>query len=511
MPPPPTAPVRRLLFGILAVNGCLALATANAEPTAIDPKNPPQGVLIDHWFAVMMGDTKTGHMRSTLRREGDDILASLDMSISLRRGETSVGIAIEQSYRETLSGLPLEIKNVLSMAGQPIKQSGRIQDGQVHFVSEQFGVKTERTYSFDPEVKFPWGQYLEQLRHGLKPDVAYSLKAYDPMVSPSSSFRNEIKIIGPETVTLWNQPQRAIKVRTTSHLAAPVVSDLWVDEAGFPLIMEMNLGIATFRILRADREAALREEIAPEVFLSTFVTARGTVDRSAKRITYRLSITKGELPELPSTGMQSVRRIDAQTAELTVTRQDWTTLSTSPSPPPQPIMNDFLRASTYADARDPLIVDLARQATRSAKTQAEKADALRVFVSEYVTSKSLDIAFATASEVARTRQGDCTEHSVLLGAMARSAGLPSRGVAGLVMMTKGERSEARFGYHMWTQVYIGDQWMDIDAAFNQTECDPTHIALSIMSLNDETLIEGSLALLQLVGRLQIEIIEPAGK
>ena len=39
---------------------------------------------------------------------------------------------------------------------------------------------------------------------------------------------------------------------------------------------------------------------------------------------------------------------------------------------------------------------------------------------------------ATAAEVARSREGDCTEHAVLLAALARARGIPARVAMGLV-------------------------------------------------------------------------------
>ena len=81
--------------------------------------------------------------------------------------------------------------------------------------------------------------------------------------------------------------------------------------------------------------------------------------------------------------------------------------------------------------------------------------------------------------------------------------LPARVAIGLVYM----ESQQAFGYHMWTQVNIAGQWVDIDAALNQTDCEPNHIALALMPLNDEGMIDSITALLPLIGRLNIEVLD----
>ena len=48
---------------------------------------------------------------------------------------------------------------------------------------------------------------------------------------------------------------------------------------------------------------------------------------------------------------------------------------------------------------------------------------------------------------------------------------------------------------------------DIDAAMRQTDCDPTHIALALMPLNDEGVMDSVLPLLPLLGQLRIEVLE----
>ena len=57
------------------------------------------------------------------------------------------------------------------------------------------------------------------------------------------------------------------------------------------------------------------------------------------------------------------------------------------------------------------------------KSDAERMRELEKFVFGYIDKKSLNVGYASALETARTRQGDCTEHALLLAALGRARGI----------------------------------------------------------------------------------------
>ncbi|NJL28314.1 MAG: transglutaminase domain-containing protein [Thermoanaerobaculia bacterium] len=136
---------------------------------------------------------------------------------------------------------------------------------------------------------------------------------------------------------------------------------------------------------------------------------------------------------------------------------------------------------------------------------------LRTFVHGYLARKNLNSVLATASEVASTRAGDCTEHAVLLAALLRADGIPSRLVTGLIYVDDFVGESKLFGYHMWTQAFLGKRWVDLDATLER-RFDAAHIAFTTTSLNDEgsALLEMA-KIIPLLGRLEVEIVkaEPA--
>ncbi len=81
----------------------------------------------------------------------------------------------------------------------------------------------------------------------------------------------------------------------------------------------------------------------------------------------------------------------------------------------------------------------AKQAAGDEKDPWRVAVALERFVNREVKKKDFTQAFASAAEVAKTREGDCTEHAVFLAALARARGIPARVAIGLVYL-EGEQA-----------------------------------------------------------------------
>jgi len=63
--------------------------------------------------------------------------------------------------------------------------------------------------------------------------------------------------------------------------------------------------------------------------------------------------------------------------------------------------------------------------------------------------------------MARHRSGDCTEHAVLLTALARSVGFPAKVVFGSVIARNGEQVGA-YG-HAWAELHRDGRWSIVDA------------------------------------------------
>ncbi|MFN2572363.1 MAG: transglutaminase family protein, partial [Gemmatimonadales bacterium] len=99
----------------------------------------------------------------------------------------------------------------------------------------------------------------------------------------------------------------------------------------------------------------------------------------------------------------------------------------------------------------------------------------------------------SAVKVLETRRGDCNEATTLFVALARSAGLPARTVAGLIYLN------GHFYYHAWAEIYLND-WIAVDPAFDQFPADAAHFRIATGGLARQV------ELVPLIGRLQLEVL-----
>jgi len=283
----------------------------------------------------------------------------------------------------------------------------------------------------------------------------------------------------------------------------------YVNMRGETIRSDVNVGGMAMTILAADRELALSKLAPVEIMASTLVTPDRRIKnpRQTRRAEYILTTPGAELPDLPDAGAQRFERIDASAGRLTVDRN-----ALAPAPEHEVDDSVFLGSSMMLDINDPKIIEVAQRAVADLPENADHAriaEELRRFVRTYIDDKNLDVGFASASEVCRTRQGDCTEHGVLLAALLRARGVPARVVSGLIYVGEFLGAEGVFGYHMWTQALLevdgAMRWVDLDATLRNPS-DATHIALSHSALVDGEVINTMAALAPIIGGLEIRVV-----
>ncbi len=147
------------------------------------------------------------------------------------------------------------------------------------------------------------------------------------------------------------------------------------------------------------------------------------------------------------------------------------------------------------------------RAARHLVEPSQVAVAMEKYVNREVAKKDFSTALASAAEVARTLQGDCTEHAVLLAAMLRARNIPCKIAVGLVYY----EPLSSFSGHMWTEALLGDRWVPLDAVFSNGEAGigATHIKLGESSFADKgpAPTTAFLPLIRVLGRIELTVVE----
>jgi transglutaminase-like putative cysteine protease len=463
---------------------------------------------------VYFGDSKAGYGHSSMVRTGDVIETTTIMKLAIGRADQPIRMSVMQSARETIDGRPLSFANETDMSIQKTNLRGEVKDGKITITSEQFGIEQKQTFDLAPSALMSWGVYREGIKRGFEEGTAYTLDVYSPDMRLDAPVQAATRIGAWEEVAL-SADRRVRGRRVTMSLETPFGKmDMvtWADEQGRPLVAESPVpGLGNLRMITTDQKTALTHFVPREIFNTTTIKAPKIATADVQQITYRMKLKPGatEPLALPDTGMQTVRSLGDGVLEIVVTRQSHgkAAAGNDAGRKAPPAGDEFLGTNLLMNLEDLELKKVAKEAGGDPAEPFERADRLRRFVRRFISDKSLDIGFATANEVVRTKEGDCSEHGVLLAALGRLNGIPSRVVMGLAYAPIFGGQSDIFGYHMWTQFYIDGRWYDYDAALgNEERPHPGRVAFAVSSLHNAGVADLALPLLSKIGLVELEVV-----
>lgn len=514
-----------LICGLLLVSPVLAQASelpAVKSPT-LDLDNPPMGVFSDEWYVLMLNGQKCGHMHTTMQRhEGpgfDLIRTGTKMAMEVGRAESRISITFEQSTEETLAGEPISFSHRMVMGRIPLVTKGKIANGQVTITKSQFGLTTSReVYRLPSGAIMSWGTYREQIKRGLRTGLKYELSIYEPSVCVDELTPTTMEVFEQEALDLFGRKLRAFRTQQTANVKGTSVDTTsWITPGGDIVKLQMSVPPidVPFEVIACSKTVALAANDPAELMVNTLIRAGRKLDRQAQSITYRLvGKGKGEI-SIPETAMQEVISNADGAVILKLTRrsarEELAARAGHASSRPTAETEDlepYLQATTDLNFKDEVVADLARKAAGDEKDPVKLTEKLCRFVHDYVETKNLNVGFATASEVARSREGDCTEHGVLLAALGRAVGIPTRIVTGIVYTEEFAGKKNVFVGHLWTQFWIAGEWIDVDAAFGQTDVDPTHITLGTSAAGDTGMADLVASGWMSLGKIALSVVDP---
>lgn len=486
----------------------LAAGRSAAEPPpAEQPAAPARPV--HTWHVLQMNGKRAGHLHTVEVRTADRIVTESTMRLTIKRGNDAIELRIEGRTEETTGGAPIAMRTLQALGSAPVETLYTFEPDGVRIVTIANGQRSE---SRQP---LPAGAWLtpaaaERAVAGAlaRGEKSITLRTIDPSLGlrPIVITRTVLERTSAEAL---GRTVPAVKWSVTVDAFPGVVSTEFVDDQGRPIRSETDLGgIKVVQVL-ADKDLALGPVDAPELLLSTMVTPTGALPdpRTVTSAVYRLSVAQGRMPNVPEGRGQTVQRIDERTVRVTV--ETGPNAPAPAGPPSEPRPENCLGATQMLNHADPAVSTLLTQVKLDGLAPAVRAESLRAFVHRYIRAKDLSVGFASASEVARTRIGDCTEHAVLLAALLRAAGTPARVVSGLIAVP-GPAGKPIFGYHMWTEASIADagaaRWLPLDATLPaNARFDATHIRLDASALTEDDSVNFMVKFAPLFNRLRIDV------
>ena len=465
----------------------------------IDVDDPPEGIFSEEWSEMYINGSKVGYTHTVLERQGEEILTLEDSFMKMGRGDTAITTISTSKTREKLDGTPISMVSV-NREGQRTKtQRVKFSPDGAHVETTDNTRSWSRDIELDPGFVLSWSYVRELEKRNLQPGETLENQIYVPDLVLDRTLPVSTTVIGEENVTVDGKKVPSTKIQQTLQLGfLPLKLTAWIETDGTLLRMNMPLGGMDITLLGSDEARAKSSFSPPDLFTNTLIPLNKAIPDNAETVTFLVQ-SNGKIVEgLPDSAYQSVKRIDQGTFEVTVQRGELQFAGNSP------VDDVYLQPSPLVDFEDPAIAELIENAGLDELSPEDQVRELVRIADEAISIKSMDMGFATASETVALSEGDCTEHALLLTALGRAAGIPTRGASGVVYFLDAD-GQPTMGYHMWAQFWNGSQWLDIDAAFGTAEPAPIRILFSTTDLMDPSLTEDVLTLSQYLGQTQIEV------
>ncbi|MEN6459126.1 MAG: transglutaminase-like domain-containing protein [Thermoguttaceae bacterium] len=466
--------------------------------------------LSESWDICLLQGQRIGYSHTTMWREkeagGETVRTEGATRLSFHRNGEATAIATTVTSRETLEGKLIEFESDTRVGPTPIRVLGRV-DGD-HLNIETFGPgaatpkKTAMKWSGD--FRGPFGVEQGLLREPMRPGQRRTVKIVMPTLDNVEIVQVELTAKQFEQTALRGGPHELLRIENVTRMSGgqKLESTVWCDRTGDALKSLVG-PTETYRATKA--EALEKPDAAPVDLLSSmFVKPDRPLPgaHQMKRTRYRVRLDAGDPAAVFVSGAsQAVKSIDPHTAEITVYAIRPGQGDGNPDAPADSPKDEDRQPNNFIQSDDRLIVADAQKAAGNEKDPWRVAVALERFVHREVTKKDFSQAFASAAEVAKSREGDCTEHAVFLAALLRARGIPARIAVGLVYI----EGVGAFGYHMWTEAYIDRRWIPLDGTLSAGGVGAGHLKIAQSSLKGASAISAFLPVIQIIGRLKIEV------
>lgn len=320
----------------------------------------------------------------------------------------------------------------------------------------------------------------------LKPGQKYVFNIFDPASMGQAAVI--VEIIGEELVEIrgFNQPATKISLsfKGVSQLA-------WIGKEGEVIKEKGLLGI---RLVKTDRKEALDGlaiESSQDLTKVVSVASNVPLENIEKMNILKVKIQGISFKDIQLNGGRQTFKGQV----LTVEKESLSDLAPELQPATlAPFEKVFLKPDPFVQSDHHKIQDLVKQILKDAPDASplKKAQKLLNWVHTHIEKRPV-LSLPDALSTLENRVGDCNEHAVLLAALGRAAGIPTRIEAGLVYL------KGRFYYHAWNLMFLG-KWITADSLFGQLPADVSHLRFATGSPSQQLDIMG------VIGKIQLTVI-----
>ena len=420
-------------------------------------------VVKEEWFSVYIKGEKVGYTsriiegfsHSLILRETSYLrlpIGGADQEILLQ-GLTNLDSSLAiQSVSFTMSTDDFDVTTTAVITSNKIKVSLTQDD-------------TENKFELDIKEKlYPPSLIPEIISRDNFSKEKYTFPAFDPVTLQQGAYT---VIVGREIDGKSFGVDEPLRKITLTFSGYSSVSYITAD--GRTVYEEGGAGITSFA---EDKDSALKftmDKGGSRDLLEDFaikILGKTRIDNPREVTSLKVRLRNFEIPAFELDGLNQK-----------IIQPDTLIITTSPVIA-QPPDSSLLLPEAFIQSDDIRVKKKALEITKGITDTLEILKAINNYLYENI-EKEHRATLPSASEILKSMRGDCNEHTVLFIAMARSLGIPSKAVVGVVMM------DDKFYYHSWVTAYTNGHYHFFDPTFGQYPIDATHIRLVSGSLEKQ--------------------------
>jgi hypothetical protein len=486
------------------------------DPVTITAKGHPK----QWWEAVYAYGTKIGwgHFEINNFEEDGRKLVQIDNQnyIAVDREGQRTTIDISTLSVETPSGELLRFHTEMNSGASRTVTNGRAVDGQLTIETVTPGKTMTESFPWTAGTLGFSATEQSLATAPLAPGDRRKLRALMPATNEVVTIELVADKFAPTSLLDHTEDLLGISCAITLPMQAladkpPILrSQLWTNREGE--VLKTSVAALHQDTFRTTREIALADSGPRRLDLvvdNTVPVARALREpHHTRRVRYRVQLLNDDPAKVFNTGpLQELVSLDPHTAEIIVRQvgsnaTSGDAIATDSGMVHLPTPEDRA-ANNLIQSDDLQVVAMAKSVLPEEIDVRALAVALEKHVHDAMKLKNFSQAFATAAEVARNPEGDCTEHAVLLAALARARGIPARVAIGLVYQS----STQSFAYHMWNELWVGEHWLPLDATLGRGEIGAAHLKLTDSNLAGAQAYSCFLPVAQVIGQIKIEILD----
>ncbi len=455
------------------------------------------------WYEVMLDGAPIGYSREWVETADDgSITTGVYTHMLVTRRTDLMRLEVDERWTETPDGLPLEYHMTTDTAEREMK---------VDFVLRGETARLRRAIGEDATLSdvpvpagllFPAAAKRLVVERGFAAGTSYTYPGFDAESESFATYTNTVD--GKETLELLGQSVELTRFIVDCDVRPGLPVHEWRDESG--RLWKYELPSAGLILTRTTKEQAQAEKKAFDLLTATAVATNVTLSAPSRVDDALLEVWFDDGTGIDEFIIEDARQsIEGHTDRgvlLRVTRTTPDPGEVLQFPVDDETMKDYMDGNPLMQTWYPRILGVAaRQAWGTDQDIWKVSKNMEKWVFDEIKKKGFGTGFASATEVLDSREGDCSEHAVLMAAMIRSLSIPAKLVSG-VTHYRGE-----FLYHMWVEVWTGTGWYALDPTIGEGSVDAMHVKLGESAAKRGNVSDLGLAVLSSFGRLNIRIAE----